>query len=284
MTDGKLVRDRIPEIIRWSGGDPEVRYVAGEELVAALGAKLCEEAKEASDAVGDRNQLLEELADVHEVMAALMDVHAISSEELAETAEKKSQERGAFTAGAWLVGVRSRSMSVELTVKQKAEFLEAFREAFGAETPGDAIQVLYSEAVARYDVNVDVVRALAQDDLAANRKVYAALRRKVAKKAKLSASSTKPKAAEPKKPKKSNDNAVPCPICKKVVSRYKATGELVAHEFGGRPCSGEVATCKVCKQKFPVRASDGRMTSHSTDRKKCTGSGRPHRPGQQRTH
>ena len=62
--DGKLVRDLIPDIIRKSGRQPEIRHLVGDELIAALGAKLVEEAQEAADVVGSRDDLVEELADV----------------------------------------------------------------------------------------------------------------------------------------------------------------------------------------------------------------------------
>jgi predicted house-cleaning noncanonical NTP pyrophosphatase (MazG superfamily) len=102
MTDGKLVRDLIPDLIRQSGRTVEVRYLNGEELIAALGAKLVEEAQEAAQVVQSRKDLLEELADVREVIAALMAARGITDHELAEAAVTKAQERGAFHSGAWL--------------------------------------------------------------------------------------------------------------------------------------------------------------------------------------
>ena len=77
MTNGKLVRDLIPELIRKDGRDPQVRYLSGEALVTALRTKLCEEAQEAAEA-GSRKQLVEELADVREVMFALMAAEGIT--------------------------------------------------------------------------------------------------------------------------------------------------------------------------------------------------------------
>jgi predicted house-cleaning noncanonical NTP pyrophosphatase (MazG superfamily) len=103
MTDGKLVRDLIPDIIRASGRDPEIRYLTGAELLAALGAKLCEEAREAAEAVGSRPQLVEELADVHEALAALMGATGITGEEVIAAAREKLRERGGFDTGVWLV-------------------------------------------------------------------------------------------------------------------------------------------------------------------------------------
>ncbi|MDA2895504.1 nucleoside triphosphate pyrophosphohydrolase [Mycolicibacterium sp. BiH015] len=103
MTDGKLVRDRIPEIIREAGRNPDVRYVSGNDLVTALAAKLQEEAAEAADAVADREALIEELADVAEVVSALMSLHHIAAQEIIEVAAAKAASRGRFSTGAWLV-------------------------------------------------------------------------------------------------------------------------------------------------------------------------------------
>ena len=68
MSEGKLVRDLIPHLIRESGRRADVRYLSGQELVSALGAKLREEAREAAEALDSRENLIDELADVTEVM------------------------------------------------------------------------------------------------------------------------------------------------------------------------------------------------------------------------
>ena len=101
---GKLVRDLIPDIIRKSGREPELRHLGGGELVAALGAKLLEEAGEAAEVVGRREDLVEELADLREVIAALMAVRGITDQEVADAAAAKARDRGAFASGVWLVG------------------------------------------------------------------------------------------------------------------------------------------------------------------------------------
>ena len=81
MSDGKLVRDLIPDLIRQSGRTVEVRYLTGDELKAALGAKLIEEAQEAAEVVHSRKDLVEELADVREVVAALIAAVGITEHE-----------------------------------------------------------------------------------------------------------------------------------------------------------------------------------------------------------
>lgn len=103
MTDGKLVRDRIPDLIRESGRAVEVHQMVGDELAQALADKLREEAQEAAEVIGDRGRLIEELADVTEVLSALMKSRGICEQEIADAARVKATERGAFAAGMWLV-------------------------------------------------------------------------------------------------------------------------------------------------------------------------------------
>ena len=102
MTDGKLVRDLIPDLIRQDGRKADVRYLTGDELIAALGAKLIEEAREAAAVVHSRTDLVEELADVREVIAALMAAGGITDQEAANAAVTKAEKRGSFRSGAWL--------------------------------------------------------------------------------------------------------------------------------------------------------------------------------------
>lgn len=103
MTDGKLVRDLIPNLIRNSGRRAEVRQLTGQALVAALAAKLCEEAQEVSEAVGSREHLIEELADLRQVVSALMTVCGVSDQEVTVMAVTKAEELGTFDSGVWLV-------------------------------------------------------------------------------------------------------------------------------------------------------------------------------------
>ena len=66
-TDGKLVRDRIPEIIEASGGQATTRLLDQAERLPALLAKLQEESVELRTATSPAEQR-EVLADVLEVL------------------------------------------------------------------------------------------------------------------------------------------------------------------------------------------------------------------------
>lgn len=87
----KLVRDRIPEIIR-SRGENAVAHKATEaEYEAALRDKLHEEVAEFLDGIS-----IEEAADVTEVMAALC---GLDFSLLDLVRKRKAEDRGAFREG-----------------------------------------------------------------------------------------------------------------------------------------------------------------------------------------
>lgn len=66
MTYNKLVRDKIPELIRSHGEIPYIRILCDEEYTVALEQKLDEETAEFH-----KGKNLEELADILEVVYAL---------------------------------------------------------------------------------------------------------------------------------------------------------------------------------------------------------------------
>ena len=87
---GKLIRDLIPELFPGTA----TRSLAGEELSAALRRKLVEEAVEALRA--DDDGLLDELADVLEVLRAILAHQGHSWPALEAAASRKASARGAF--------------------------------------------------------------------------------------------------------------------------------------------------------------------------------------------
>ena len=97
---GKLVRDRIPEIISAEGGAPAVRVLDAEQYRLALLDKLVEEAEEAR--ASDCEHLLEELGDVYEVVLAALEFHGWSLIDLTSASARKTEERGGFRSRIWL--------------------------------------------------------------------------------------------------------------------------------------------------------------------------------------
>lgn len=98
---GKLVRDKIPEIIRANGGVPILRTASAQEYPGLLRDKLREEAGEAATA--SRGHLAGELADVLEAVSAIAADAGISPQELEQARAAKTAERGGFSRGlVWL--------------------------------------------------------------------------------------------------------------------------------------------------------------------------------------
>lgn len=98
---GKLVRDRIPDIIRAAGGDPQTELLDAEGYSRSLAEKLREEVQELLDAEGDH--VLEELADVLEVLHAIAANHGNEWDAVEATRLKKAEERGGFQGKVFLL-------------------------------------------------------------------------------------------------------------------------------------------------------------------------------------
>lgn len=90
----KLVRDRIPEIIRASGRECGIEIMDDEEYRRALLDKLVEEAQEAAEA--EPQDLVKELADLYEVIDAVIALHGIDRDEIRAKQQSRRTERGGF--------------------------------------------------------------------------------------------------------------------------------------------------------------------------------------------
>lgn len=97
----KLVRDRIPEIIKADGKECVTKVVPMEERAELLERKLMEEVNEYLE---DKN--LEELADVMEVLFGLAKNLGYSEDELIEKRNEKLEARGGFKEGIVLLEVK----------------------------------------------------------------------------------------------------------------------------------------------------------------------------------
>lgn len=97
----KLVRDRIPESIIARGENLVLMRLQGEALIAALRRKLVEESLEVLDAKNSE-QIAEELADVKEVMLAIMARLDISEQTVEAARKRKGKSRGTFDAALML--------------------------------------------------------------------------------------------------------------------------------------------------------------------------------------
>lgn len=87
----KLVRDKIPEIIKSDGKICEIEILPDDKYLEMIDAKLDEELAEYH-----RDQNLEELADLLEVIYAAAVARGFSIEELEKLRVKKVEMRGGF--------------------------------------------------------------------------------------------------------------------------------------------------------------------------------------------
>lgn len=90
----KLVRDKIIAQSLAEGMQVDAKKLADTEYLAALKAKLLEEAAELP--LDNREELLQELADVAEVLDALLDTNGFSRNDLRQKREAKNAKAGAF--------------------------------------------------------------------------------------------------------------------------------------------------------------------------------------------
>ena len=88
---GKLVRDKIPQIIETAGKRPIIEILSEEDYLTELDKKLNEEVAEYQ-----ADKSIEEMADVLEVLLAICEARGHSVEELVKVREVKREARGGF--------------------------------------------------------------------------------------------------------------------------------------------------------------------------------------------
>jgi predicted house-cleaning noncanonical NTP pyrophosphatase (MazG superfamily) len=112
-TYNKLVRDRMIDIYkddvakRITATDYSVRYLEPEETLELLKDKLLEESKEVFEVYDqeDKTDLKEELADVIEVIDAILYHNGIELDEVLKIRDQKKAKRGGFEEGLYLESI-----------------------------------------------------------------------------------------------------------------------------------------------------------------------------------
>lgn len=98
---GKLVRDRIPDLIRASGRVAHVKTLSAGAYREALIEKLSEEVAELA-AEQTSAGVLAEAADLLEVLVAIAVDHGATLDTIIGVARRKRVERGGFDMRIWL--------------------------------------------------------------------------------------------------------------------------------------------------------------------------------------
>ncbi len=109
----KLVRDKMIDIYKYdienkvSASDYSVRYMEPKEILEKLKDKLLEESHEVFEVYDkeDKTQLKEELADVIEVIDAILYHNDILLAEVLAIRDIKKQKKGGFEKGLYLESI-----------------------------------------------------------------------------------------------------------------------------------------------------------------------------------
>ncbi|PBB06999.1 nucleoside triphosphate pyrophosphohydrolase [Salimicrobium humidisoli] len=100
----KLVRDKIPEIIKNSNKKFTARILSETEYAQELKKKLYEEIEEYMTAENDE-EAVAELADLSEIIYSLAKVHGKKPEDLEKLRKNKADQRGSFQEKIYLLEV-----------------------------------------------------------------------------------------------------------------------------------------------------------------------------------
>jgi len=101
----KLVRDRIPEIIRCDNAIPKISHLNNQRFIVELKKKLLEEGNELQEA-NDKKSVLNELSDISEIIQSIAKAEKISWKNVEEKRKLKNKERGGFRKKIFLKEVR----------------------------------------------------------------------------------------------------------------------------------------------------------------------------------
>ena len=104
---GKLVRDRIPDIIHQAGKTCTTHTLTATEYATALRAKLIEEAYEV---IADDADLVAELADLCEVVDAIAAHYNFDWPAIRAVQAQRREQRGGFSDRLWLAEVDGKPL------------------------------------------------------------------------------------------------------------------------------------------------------------------------------
>ncbi len=89
----KLIRDRIPEIIKKDGAGYKTRILRQKEYKQELLKKIVEESREVLETKGNKKELVKEIGDVQEIMNYIVQAFNLDKKEI-EKIRKKERHHG----------------------------------------------------------------------------------------------------------------------------------------------------------------------------------------------
>ncbi len=98
---GKLIRDKIPQIMKNSGKDPSTRVLETEEYRRELYRKFGEEFREYRQAENILDKA-EEMADILTVLKAITELDTVFIDDVIRIAKEKGLEKGEFAEKIYL--------------------------------------------------------------------------------------------------------------------------------------------------------------------------------------
>ena len=101
----KLVRDKIPEIIKADNAVPKIKILNQEEFLSELFNKLQEEAEECKKTQGDKDEIIKEIGDIYEVVDAIIREFALDPNQIREVKAERRDKRGGFEKRIFLESV-----------------------------------------------------------------------------------------------------------------------------------------------------------------------------------
>ena len=104
----KLVRNKIPDIIKAAGKTPRTTQIAVGARLPLLGEKAVEESSELLEAIRgfkSGEKIIDEMADLLEILYQIAEEMSISFSKVQSARHTKQIQRGSFSAGILLLGV-----------------------------------------------------------------------------------------------------------------------------------------------------------------------------------
>ncbi|WP_330202229.1 nucleoside triphosphate pyrophosphohydrolase [Cyanobacterium sp. Dongsha4] len=127
----KLIRDNIPDFLDKNNLNYQLTILNNDEYKQELKRKLIEEAKEVF-ATDKKEDLIEEIADVYEVIEAIIEANNITSDDINLVKEKKAQLKGKFNKKLQLINCRNseknKKVNLSLTELKTIDKAEAYLE------------------------------------------------------------------------------------------------------------------------------------------------------------